>query len=182
MSFVLVDELVAHRQAMDTLGRACGPDSYVYGTVRGGRRDPNRFRDRILKRTAELANTRRREAGLDPLPERVTPHTLRRTYITLALSAGRDPGFVMAQVGHADPKLTLRLDARVQKRQRQNEALIWELMRFAGEPERLAASAQAANIASKRTMNGTTQGDGANGQREPMSPEVTGDRVPAGVP
>ena len=132
MPLFLVDELVAHRQAMDTLARACGPNSYVYGTVRGGRRDPNRFRDRILKRTAELANTRRREAGLNPLPDRVTPHTLRRTYITLALSAGRDPRFVMAQVGHADPKLTLRLYAQVQKRQRQNEALIWELMRFAG--------------------------------------------------
>ena len=172
MPLFLVDELVAHRQAMDTLARACGPNSYVYGTVHGGRRDPNRFRDRILKRTAELANTRRREAGLNPLPDRVTPHTLRRTYITLALSAGRDPRFVMAQVGHADPKLTLRLYAQVQKRQRQNQALIWELMRFAGEPERpddsLEASAQAATTAAKRTVNGTTQSEGAKEKPEPL--------------
>jgi hypothetical protein len=46
-------------------------------------------------------------------------------------------------------------------------------MRFAGEPERpadsLEASAQAATTPAKRTMNGTTQSDGAKGQPEPLN-------------
>jgi integrase len=36
------------------------------------------------------------------LPERVTPHTLRRTFATLSLAAGRDPRWVMGQLGHSD--------------------------------------------------------------------------------
>jgi integrase len=37
-----------------------------------------------------------------------TPHTLRRTYISLLLAAGCDPAYVQHQVGHTDPSLTLR--------------------------------------------------------------------------
>jgi integrase len=36
------------------------------------------------------------------LPGRVTPHTLRRTWAMLALTAGRDAHWVMAQMGHTD--------------------------------------------------------------------------------
>jgi hypothetical protein len=69
------------------------------------------------------------------LPEKVTPHTLRRTFASLALAAGRDPRWVMAQLGHTDARLTLNLYAQVMQRQRVDEALIWQLMRFRDEPE-----------------------------------------------
>ena len=45
--------------------------------------------------------------GLPPLP-RTTPHTLRRTYISIALLANNfDVKWVMGQVGHADSRMTM---------------------------------------------------------------------------
>ena len=51
-----------------------------------------------------------------PLPP-TTPHTLRRTYISIALLANRfDVLWVMGQVGHADSKMTLDVYAQLQQR------------------------------------------------------------------
>ena len=58
------------------------------------------------------ANVERVRRSLPPLP-RTTPHTLRRTYITLALEAGLPVPFVMAQVGHSDSRTTLQIYAKV---------------------------------------------------------------------
>ena len=62
------------------------------------------------------------------LPDKATPHTLRRTFASLALAAGRDA------------RLTLNVCAQVMQRQRVDEALIWQLMRFPDEPEQRAFS------------------------------------------
>jgi Phage integrase family len=91
------------------------------------------------------------------LPERVTPHTLRRTFASLALAAGRNPRWVMAQLGHADARVTLSIYAQVVQRQATNQALIWRLMRFDGEPE------QALLAGSFGPMNGPTSADLAEG-------------------
>ncbi|MFL5855334.1 MAG: hypothetical protein ACJ77L_01110 [Solirubrobacteraceae bacterium] len=57
---------------------------------------------RLLLTLAARTSKRREIAGLNPLP-RVTPHSLRRTYISIMLLAsGGDVEYVMAQVGHAD--------------------------------------------------------------------------------
>jgi hypothetical protein len=69
------------------------------------------------------------------LSEKVTPHTPRRTFASLALAAGRDPRWVMAQLGHTDARFTLNVYAQVMQRQRVDKALIWRLMRFPDEPE-----------------------------------------------
>lgn len=53
-----------------------------------------------------------RAAGREPMPD-VTPHSLRRTFISLLLAAGADVPYVMAQAGHTDPKMTLGLYAQV---------------------------------------------------------------------
>jgi Phage integrase family len=50
-----------------------------------------------------------------------TPHTLRRTYISLLLAAGCDPAYVQQQVGHTDPTLTLRIYQQLLKRKRREE-------------------------------------------------------------
>jgi hypothetical protein len=42
----------------------------------------------------------------------------------------------MAQLGHTDARLTLNVYAQVMQRQRVDEALIRQLMRFPGEAER----------------------------------------------
>ena len=46
----------------------------------------------------------------------------------------------MAQLGHTDARLTLNVCAQVMQRQRVDEALIWQLMRFPDEPEQRAFS------------------------------------------
>ena len=54
--------------------------------------------------------------GLPPLPN-TTPHTLRRTYISIALLANSfDVLWVMSQVGHADSKMTMDVYAQLQQR------------------------------------------------------------------
>lgn len=51
-----------------------------------------------------------------PLP-RTTPHSLRRTYISVALLANKfDVLWVMRQVGHADSKMTMDVYAQLQQR------------------------------------------------------------------
>ena len=54
----------------------------------------------------------------------------------LALTAGRDARWVMAQMGHADARLTLQVYAQVIQRQRVDFDVVWGLMRFADESER----------------------------------------------
>ena len=54
--------------------------------------------------------------GVPPLPN-TTPHTLRRTYISIALLANNfDVKWVMGQVGHADSKMTLDVYAQLEQR------------------------------------------------------------------
>ncbi len=65
---------------------------------------------------AVRASQRVSDRGLPPLPH-TTPHTLRRTYISIALLANRfDVLWVMGQVGHADSKMTLDVYAQLQQR------------------------------------------------------------------
>jgi integrase len=39
----------------------------------------------------------------------VTPHKPRHTFASILIALGRDPRHVMDQLGHADPKFTLRV-------------------------------------------------------------------------
>jgi len=48
---------------------------------------------------------------------------------------GRDLRWVMGQLGHDDPRMTLAVYAQCMKRSQIDEALIWELMRFPDEAE-----------------------------------------------
>jgi hypothetical protein len=88
------------------------------------------------------------------LPERVTPHTLRRTFASLAFMAGRDPRWVMGQIGDTDPRLTLSVYAQVMQRPRIDFELVWSLMRFSDEPD--------------GWVNGTTIGTTSTSAASPM--------------
>lgn len=93
------------------------------------------MRNRLLAGAVKRANEKQAAEGEMLLPEKVTPHTLRRTFASLALAAGRDPRWVMAQLGHTDARFTLNVYAQVMQRQRVDKELIWRLMRFPDEPE-----------------------------------------------
>lgn len=119
----LLDELltyVADRQ----------PAGPLFQTSRGRRQDADNIRKRLLAPAVERANLVR--GDLPSLPP-VTPHSLRRTFASLALAAGRDPRWVMAQMGHTDARLTLSIYAQVMQRQRHDERTLNLLMRFPGE-------------------------------------------------
>ncbi len=83
-----------------------------------GFRHPSRtsLRSDLCTLRAALATRRHAELGLPPLPN-VTPHSLRRTYISIALLANNfDVKWVMSQVGHADSKMTLDVYAQLEQR------------------------------------------------------------------
>jgi integrase len=128
-------ELVRHREQRLRDGFPMEPTDHFFGTTSGSRRDPDRFRDRVLKRSAELANERRAEQGLPSLPK-ITPHSLRRTWAMLAAQAGRDPHWISDQIGHTSAAFTLQVYQQTRNRRLtdQERQAIWELMRFADEP------------------------------------------------
>jgi integrase len=127
-------ELRAHLALMASLGRPAGARAPIFPTNTGGRHNASNLRTRLLAEAVADANKLRAKHDRPLLPA-VTPHTCRRTFASLSLAAGRDPRFVMAQMGHTDARLTLSLYAQVMNRQAQDEALIWSLMRFPHEAD-----------------------------------------------
>jgi integrase len=133
ITLYLRDELLEHVMDRRARGLPLEPSDHFFGTSTGNRRDPDRFRDRILARAVERANTNRTDAGLPPLPE-ITPHSLRRTWATFAAMIGRDPKWIAAQIGHVSPAFTFSVYQQVATRRYVDEQAVWTLMRFADEP------------------------------------------------
>jgi integrase len=50
------------------------------------------------------------------VPGGLSPHALRHTFASLLFEAGATVPYVMAQLGHADPKVTLSIYAHVLRR------------------------------------------------------------------
>ena len=48
--------------------------------------------------------------------ERVSPHSLRRTYASLRAALRDDPVYIAEQIGHTDPTFTLAVYAKASKR------------------------------------------------------------------
>ncbi len=145
MTLYLRDELLAYVIDRRERGLPGGPKDYFFGTAAGKRRDPDRFRDRILVRAVERANANRAQAGLPELPQ-ITPHSMRRTWATFAASIGRDPKWIAAQIGHTDPQFTFSVYQQVATRRYIDEQAIWTVMRFADEPAERVKSRQLTRI------------------------------------
>jgi integrase len=94
---ILRDELIAHKAR----AYRSGPDDPVFPTGTGGIRD----KDNLLT-----------QRGHPPLPTGLTPHKLRHTFASILVACGGDPASVMAQLGHTDPKFTLRVYTHVMRR------------------------------------------------------------------
>jgi integrase len=85
------------------------PDDFLFPTSKGTERDEDRFRDRILGTAVTRADRLLAREGSSPMPPDITPHALRRTYITYAGEAGYGVKYVMNQVGHMDSSLTVEV-------------------------------------------------------------------------
>jgi integrase len=133
MSPDLVERFTEHLAKLRAAGQPTGLDDYAFPNLRGGRISRQRV-GKILGEAAALASTRLQEHGLPPLPA-TSPHTLRRTYISIALLAnGFDVKWVMSQVGHADSKMTLDVYAQLEQRvERSHGTSFDDLIRRASE-------------------------------------------------
>src|SRR5204862_461511 len=81
--------------------------------------------------------------GEAPLPPGITAHKLRHTFASLLAACGEDPAYVMAQLGHADPRFTLRVYTHLMSRRD-------------GERERLRALVEGAEWALTGTSTDST--------------------------
>jgi integrase len=79
-----------------------GPDDLLFPTRRGTPRSRQNLNRRVLAPAVERAAQARAARGDSVLPPAITPHTLRRTFVTLSAQAGRSASWVQAQIGHAD--------------------------------------------------------------------------------
>jgi integrase len=71
----------------------------------------NNFRNRVLAGAVKRANEQLERAKEPPLPAKLTPHGLRHTFCSLLYAVGEDARTVMAELGHSDPSLSLRVYA-----------------------------------------------------------------------
>jgi integrase len=115
MSPATAEAVGEHIDHLRLLGFPIGPDAYLIPNLRGERMTRRRI-GQIVHEASRLASERLAEKGLPALPN-TTPHTLRRTYISIALVANNfDLKYVMDQVGHADSTMTMDVYAQLQKR------------------------------------------------------------------
>lgn len=142
LSPVLTEALMDYRQALRTLGLPNDSGDFVFASQAQTRLSDDNVRARLVRPAVERANRIRAEAGLPPLPPNVTPHTLRRTYISIALIASdMDLKWVMSQVGHAHSSTTMDVyNQLLQRRDRDGigarfDALVSQAREAMGEIE-----------------------------------------------
>ena len=103
----LADLLTLYREQRRRDGRPAGNDDFLWSSADGGPRSYS-WALKKVHRAARIATERRVARGLPPLP-RVTPHTLRHTYISILLLVTDNVTYVMEQVGHDDQDTTNRI-------------------------------------------------------------------------
>ncbi len=133
LSVHCAEELRSHVAASPSRRRTVAARGPMFPTRTGRPLSPDNVR-RMIRAVVARADKRRATQGKMLLPA-VTPQTLRRTFASLCFFAGRDPAWVMGQMGHADPRLTLGVYAQTEQRKKVDHELVWRLMRFADEPE-----------------------------------------------
>ena len=95
--------------------RSVEQGGYVFPTASGARMSADNFRSRVLRAAVKRANSNLEGKGLSPLPEGLTPHSLRRTFASVLYALGEPPPVVMAEMGHTDAALTLKVYAQAMR-------------------------------------------------------------------
>jgi len=123
----LGEAMVEHIDRLRRAGMPTGPDAYLIPNARGGRMSRQRV-GKIVREAAALATERLVKKGLPPLPV-TTPHTLRRTFISIALRASKfDVKWVQDQVGHDDSTMTTDVYNQLQHRVERNHGPSFDQM------------------------------------------------------
>jgi integrase len=87
----------------------------VVATPTGRKHNPSNLRRDVLAKTVAGANVKLKAAGIAPI-DALTFHGLRRTYASLRRVCGDDVRYTADQLGHEDPRFTLRAYALASKR------------------------------------------------------------------
>jgi integrase len=91
------------------------PDDFVVSSSTGRRHNPSNLRRDVLRPAVEAANGELDRDGIAPI-ERITFHSLRRTFASLRCACGDDIRYTSGQLGHEDPRFSLRVYAQATKR------------------------------------------------------------------
>ena len=98
-----------------------GIDGIAFATATGTAPGIDNVRSRVVNAAVKRAKRAADEVaakGGDPvrLPAGITPHSLRRTFASVLYALGENPAVVMAEMGHTDPALALRIYAQAMRR------------------------------------------------------------------
>jgi integrase len=138
MSPALAEAVAEHIARLRALGLPSGLDAYLVANLRGGRLSRRRV-GQIVAEAASLAGERLAAKDMPTLPH-TTPHTLRRTYISIALIANKfDVKFVMSQVGHANSAMTMDVYAQLEQRAKRSHGASFDRL-LAGVCEEVDSS------------------------------------------
>ncbi len=106
----LEPELVTLLREHKLAARWSQPDDFIFpGRYRNKPRERNSVRTRSLHNSVKRANETLEKNGKQPIPADITFHALRRTYAALRAELGEHPAITAAQMGHTDPRMTLRV-------------------------------------------------------------------------
>jgi len=106
----------ALRDELLRIRRSQSPDEFVFPTRAGNRQGPHNLPSRVIRTAIERADERLEARGLPCLPDRITPHALRRTFCSLLYALGESPPVVMQEMGHTNPALALSVYAKEMRR------------------------------------------------------------------
>jgi integrase len=109
---LLREILTEHKAASENTG----PNDPVFVTSTGRPRSRHNLRQDVVDAVVAHANELVEVRGAQPLPLGITPHKLRHTFASILVAIGKDPTYVMQQLGHTDPAFTLRVYAHVMRR------------------------------------------------------------------
>jgi integrase len=130
-------ELVRARTA-----RGQQPSDFVIATATGHKHNPSNLRRDVLAPAVSAANLELVKLGIAPIGH-ITFHSLRRTYASLRCACGDDIRYTADQLGHEDPRFTLKVYAQAAKRRERlnathrrayDAALTWARMTDATAP------------------------------------------------
>jgi integrase len=144
---LLREILTEHKAA----SRRTGPNDPVFVTSTGRARSRDNLRHDVVDAVVAHANRLVEERGLQPLPLGITPHKLRHTFASILVAIGKDPTYVMQQLGHTDPAFTLRVYAHAMRRSEEERERLKALVEGHDWAHIGHKTAQSASAATKRT-------------------------------
>ena len=109
----LLREIVTEHKAASENTR---PDDPVFLTSTGTARSRHNLRQDVVEPVVTRASRLVEARGLQPVPLGITPHKLRHTFASILVAIGKDPTYVMQQLGHTDPAFTLRVYSHMMRR------------------------------------------------------------------